>query len=309
MKTNTITPTTNRAAHFRTVRSIAQPYRVTCSANVQRHWLSRWGSTARFQLALTLVVLTSLALAPAVSAGQVINGRTGASYPTLQAAISGALAGDTLVVTDTCLGASTIDRNLHLQGTGKAVLDGNQAGVVITVSQGVTVVINNLTIIHGNSDIDIGGIFNNGTIAINDSTISDNVGTGIVNKGTMTINNSTISDSHAVSAGGGIVNTSAMAINDSTISGNTAAASGGGLLNAAGATLELNNSKVESNEAGKNGGGIFNGVSATLILNNSKVESNEAGINGRGIFNNKGLGMVTLNNSTVRGNSPNDIAP
>ncbi|NEP15235.1 MAG: hypothetical protein F6K14_34715 [Symploca sp. SIO2C1] len=144
-------------------------------------------------------------------------------------------------------------------------------------------------------------------------------GGGIFNLGTLTLNNSTVSGNTAGSGGGifnygDAANAATVILNKSTVSGNTADDDGGGIFNygdaANAVTITLSNSTISDNEAIE-GGGIFNrGAAAnavTLTLNNSTVSGNTVVGNGGGILNRgftvNNAATLTLNNSTVSGNS------
>ncbi|GGA16094.1 DUF4347 domain-containing protein [Okeania sp. KiyG1] len=114
------------------------------------------------------------------------------------------------------------------QGEEKAVIDaGGATGIndrVFHVLEDAALQLENLEITGGFlAGSDGGGIYNSGTISINDSTISGNFGNtlggGILNSsGTVSISNSTISDNSASLNGGGISNSFGTAnITDSTI--------------------------------------------------------------------------------------------
>src|SRR4029077_12934234 len=94
-------------------------------------------------------------------------------------------------------------------------------------------------------------------------------GGGINSNGTLTVNNSTISGNTAASifieqiygAGGGISNFGTLTVNNSTISGNTTGATqfgnagfAGGIYNDNAGKLTVNNSTVSGNIAGSVGG-------------------------------------------------------
>ena len=100
-----------------------------------------------------------------------------------------------------------------------------------------------------------GGILNDGTLTLTDSTVSGNgngndAGGGIYNNGgTMTIADSTIANNTA-SYGGGIVNRGTMTVIASTISGNTCTSSGcgnGGIFSGGGYTATLGATIVAGN--------------------------------------------------------------
>jgi len=141
-------------------------------------------------------------------------------------------------------------------GAGILAISGGNAGRVFDVSKGVLVTISNLTIKDGEP----GEGYPNGG--------------GIYNEGTLTLTNTTVSGNRAL-GGGGIDNAGTLTLINSTVSGNSATnlyASGGGIYNEG--TLTLINSTVSSNSASTSGGGIYNGGRLTLI--NSTVSGNRA---------------------------------
>lgn len=137
----------------------------------------------------------------------------------------------------------------------------------------------------------------NGFTIARDAGAPDFVIVSLAGSGNLTLNGTTISGGR-LGSGGGITNFGTLTLNNSTVSGNTApvegaSSNGGGLSNVGTATL--NNSTVSDNTA-RNGGGIFNTGSGTLTLNNSTV----SGDSGGGIRNS---GTVILNNSTLSNNT------
>ncbi|MEB3340312.1 DUF4347 domain-containing protein [Okeania sp.] len=193
--------------------------------------------------------------------------------------------------------------NLELQNaevTGGFVTNDSGGGIF----NSGTLTLNNSTI-SGNLENFLnggGGINNTGTTNITKSTISGNsafYGGGIQNTGTVNLNNSTISDNFGNSLGGGIQNTGTVNLKDSTISGNSADITGAGISNSG--IVTLNNSNVTGNSlgtAGSNGGGIFN--SGTVNISDSTISGNSADTSdGGGIFN---TGTASINNSDISGN-------
>ena len=123
---------------------------------------------------------------------------------------------------------------------------------------------------------------------------------GINNDGTLTVTNSTVSNSDVWGFGGGMFNTGSLTLTGSLVVSNTAAI-GGGIYNNNGGTLTLANSTVSRNNATQEGSGISN--DGTLTLTNSDVIGNNADfVMGGGISNN---GTLTLTNSTVGENFAN----
>jgi len=100
-------------------------------------------------------------------------------------------------------------------------------------------------------------------------------------------------------------------LNSSTVSGNTATADGGGIYNdgevPAYGNLNLTSSTVSSNNAGADGGGIYN-TQGTVDATSSPVEHNTAGAGG-GIYDGAGPDTVTLTNSPVQYNKPDNCEP
>jgi hypothetical protein len=210
---------------------------------------------------------------------------------------------------------SAIERNIA-QGTGGILNDGGSALIVDTliagngashggiVNRGVFT-LRESTITHNQGTPGgPGGILNeSGSMVITKSTIDENVagtsGGGIRNEAEMTVTSSTVNGN----ASGGIENSGSLTVRSSTVSGNGTRLSGGGITNAAG-TLLLIASTVINNTAAFDGGGIWN--SASLTLRSSTVTQNTAlAGSGGGIFNNP-PGTVTLKQSSVSGNVPDD---
>ena len=144
-------------------------------------------------------------------------------HDNLQAAINAAAPGATIEVSGTCTGHFTITKDLTIQGQPATTLDGGGTGIVVTVDQGATAVLDTLTIQHGDGFIG-GGIFNGGAVTLEDSTVSGNTATlshggGIYNTGAVTLKDSTVSGNTARFAGG-IANQGTVTLTDSTVSGN-----------------------------------------------------------------------------------------
>jgi hypothetical protein len=95
---------------------------------------------------------------------EVDNSTTSATYSSLQAAINAASAGNTLEVKGTCVGTSTVTKNLRIKGGSPrvSILDGGGAGSTLTVNTSVSVTVDRLTIQNGasllNSHFVTGGV-------------------------------------------------------------------------------------------------------------------------------------------------------
>jgi hypothetical protein len=116
---------------------------------------------------------------------------------------------------------------------------------------------------------------------VTNCTVSGNVtagsGGGIRNDGTVTVTNSTFTGNIAGSGGGGIVSASGTAmVTNSTFSGNSALGPGGGIYNALHGTLTVTSSTFSGNSA-SNGGGISNHGESTVTLTNTIVAASPSG--------------------------------
>jgi hypothetical protein len=152
--------------------------------------------------------------------------------------------------------------------------------------------------ISGNSSgsIGAGGIYNDGTLALSRSVVSQNAGFaggGIVNDATMSIVESSIMGNSTTHSGGGILNQGSMAVVRSALSENRAANGGGGVYNVGLGALSLVNSTLIRNTANFSGGSAIKNDSteATVAIVNSTVFLS-------GEIRNSG-GAVTLKNSIL----------
>jgi hypothetical protein len=224
--------------------------------------------------------------------------------------------------------ASVLDNisdNVNITGLGanKLTVSGNNAVGVFYIDSGKTVNIDGLTIANGKAN-EGGGIYNEGTLTVTNSTITDNsasgtgiaytdtdgLGGGIYNDGTLTVINSTISGNSADyigngsgGYGGGIYNEGSLTVTNSTIAGNSAE-DGGGIDNDLGGTVTLTNSTIAGNSA-ENGGGIYN-YEGTLTLTNSTIAGNSAE-DGGGIYNDDGT--VNAKNTIIAKNTASSSDP
>src|SRR6266545_4415426 len=163
-----------------------------------------------------------------------------------------------------------------------------------------------------------GGIFNNGTVVLTNSSITGNrtgngigiggvggAGGGIYNTGTLVVTNSTISNNITGNgltgggSGGGIFSDVTLTISNSTISGNKTGdgfSCGGGIC--AAGVVTISNSTISGNESNAFGGGLVTYLDATLI--NVTITNNRSGNFAGGLY--RDSGTLTLQNSIVAGN-------
>lgn len=211
----------------------------------------------------------------------------------------------TLTATLTIMADTTIDG-----GVQNITLSGNNEIRLFYVDSGVTLSLNNLTIANGYAAGDGGGVYNEGTVTVSNSTFSGNsangdnsAGGGIFNAKTLIVSNSIFFENSAngisSTGGGGAIHNGdgTLIVSDSTFSGNYSGNYGGG-INSSG-TVTVSNSTFFSNNANSAGGGIYN-YGGTLTLSNSSVVNNGRG----GIFSG---GTLTVNNCSISSNDATGI--
>jgi hypothetical protein len=262
---------------------------------------------ARVVASIVGVVAIAVAVLPAAVAGATtaaVTNCNGSGAGSLPAVVGSAAAGTTVTFSVSCSGTKPIvlsqpvsitgDISIAGPGARSMVVSGGGTTDVFDVAGGATAAISGLTVENGGDNYDGGGIYNNGTLTVDDVTLSGNstgigIGGAISNVGgTLTVSDSslfgdntldlgggifndvestaTVSDStlwsDSADGGGGIYNEGTMVINDSTLSSNSAGTDdGGGILNEG--TLDVVASTFSGNAA-EDGAGIFNGASATV---------------------------------------------
>jgi hypothetical protein len=202
-------------------------------------------------------------------------------------------------------------------GANLLTVSGGNAVEVFDVDFGTTAVLSGLTISGGSTTRDGGGVFNDGTLTLLNSTVTANTvtgdggeGGGVYNEGVMTISgctitNNTVSGGGGGGEGGGVINFEVMTITGSTITNNTVSGPDGrgggvfteGAMTISGSTFANNAVSGMSGE----GGGVWN--EELMTISGSTITSNEvSGSDGEGggVFTD---GEMTLANSTVENNS------
>jgi hypothetical protein len=215
---------------------------------------------------------------------------------------------------------------------GPLVINGNGATItraagspnfrIFTVAAGANLTLNSVTLSNGSpltgpgSAGQGGAIEDDGTLTINNSTLSGNHPVGSspgspystnardgairVNSGaTATINSSVISGNKGA-WGGGIGVYGTLVLNDSTVTANaTTYYGGGGVLGFNGANVQINRCTINNNQAG-NGPGVYDRLNSKFTITNSTI-ANNTGTGSGGIIVGNGS-MLTLQNCTVTGN-------
>lgn len=150
--------------------------------------------------------------------------------------------------------------NVTIRGEGSAIIKAALPGPVIVVNSPAKVILANLAVTGGSSVLG-GGIANNGTLTLQNVTVTGNAavtaagsGGGIANNGSLTIIGSTISGNTAVDDAGAIANNGTVVVSGSVISNNTAGDKGGAIANAG--SITITGSIISGNVAGDAGGAI-----------------------------------------------------
>jgi CSLREA domain-containing protein len=206
------------------------------------------------------------------------------------------------------LGSLNVNRSTTIIGPGARLLSVNgNASYRIFYFSGGTSAISGLTITNGAVIGPPGGavtaapaIFNQGTLTVNDCTISGNQARGSDFTGSGGVDGGTVE-------GGAIANSGTLTLNRCTLSGNSATGGRGG------------DNFMTSAHAGHGGtgegGAIFNDATGTLSINNCTFNGNGAigGAGGNGYFGGNGgdgsggavfnLGAMTVLAATLSGNA------
>ncbi len=228
---------------------------------------------------------------------------------TINGAIGKASDGDTIQVSNgTYIEHLTLTKTLTISGTGSAFvfLDGAQAGRVLTVTSGVSVTLQGITVRNGKvTGQDGGGIYNEGTLILQNVAVLSNTttweGGGIANTGVLTVTQSTIANNSSSDFAGGIYNYRGnVLLRDVTVRDDTASRTGGGLfLN--GGTVTLERVTISGNSAGSSSGAVHIQGSATVTLTNVTISGNAAN-NVSAMYVIAGS-TVTVLNSTIADNN------
>jgi Zn-dependent metalloprotease len=159
-----------------------------------------------------------------------------------------------------------------------------------------------------------GGVFNNGILYLNSSTVSGNTSIGgiyvsvsggnIHNSGTATIINAKIINGYS-RQGGGLYNEGNITLHNTVIAGNQTYNEGAGIYQKNGG-LDITNLTISNNIAKSSGGGIYV-FDGTVTINNSTITQNfvtsdsDSAIGG-GLSNNFNR-LFTIRNTIIAGNA------
>ena len=188
---------------------------------------------------------------------------------------------------------NTSPNSLTINGSGQSItVDGAHSFQIFSVNSGATLNLQFLTIEDGSVT----------------SILAE--GGGISNQGTLTVANSTLSGNHAigegiggVSFGGAIFNDvgAALTVTDSTFSTNQTTAGNGGAISNDSGTVTVTDSTFSANQATGSGGAIVS--VGTLTITNSTFSANQARFAGA-IYN--ASGTVNLKGSILADSTANN---
>jgi hypothetical protein len=188
------------------------------------------------------------------------------------------------------------------------------------VFTGARLTIRGIFIEGGDSGVHTGGgiLSARGTLVLNSVTLRNNTadnGAGLSNDSgtavlyyTLVTNNTTVHPNGAGGGGAGIYNDGRLEVRFSRLSLNSANSSGGGVYNELGGTALFFRTTLDRNTAKIRGGGLLDGVGGRARLVLTLLQANSAS-DGGGIFRLPDAGPVTLEDSAVTANAPNDCRP
>ena len=220
--------------------------------------------------------------------------------------------GATLVLTETA-GLEVIDG----PGAGLVTVSGNNTSGVFAVASDNVASISGLSIIDGNGAYG-GGLFNEGTLTITNTTFAGNsaaYGGAVYTRalvghpldGILTLNGDTFTGNSATAESGALDNWAGgiVTVTDDTFTGNSAAY--GGAIGNEWGSVAVSNSTFSNNSASTGAGGAIinynpnDAFSNSLSVVDSTISGNTA-VNGGGIANG-GPDTLSLTNNTITGNS------
>jgi len=211
-----------------------------------------------------------------------IPGRSENAAATGDLDITDSLTIDGAGATSTIVDGGDLDRVFSISGVTSVTLSGvtiqnggyERGGGIYSLSGGHLTLVDSTITSNGISLSDNGGgIYSTGTVTLNNSTVSGNLGNrggGIYVEGPLYVNNSTVAENESVH-GGGIYSSAYVAISNSTITANTASYTGGIRT---GFFLTTRNSIIAGNNASSDGpdcffeAGTFTSGGHNLIGNN-----------------------------------------
>ena len=226
--------------------------------------------------------------------------------------------------------ALVVTRNMTIDMNGRSidrnVDDAKAEGYVMYVNKNVSLTIvdnskdKNNAITGGNNIGNGGGIYNEGTLTLQNINITGNrtirnsevygTGTGIYSTGTLTITNCIIENNNGDGGGAGVHALGNLTITGGSISNNTSNSKGAG-IRVGGKTSTITDCTITGNTM-KNGGSISNGGGVyfdclnnkmTLVMTGCTITNNSVNEYGGGIYS--AGGKILVKDCTISGNSAN----
>jgi predicted outer membrane repeat protein len=290
-------------------------------------------------VATAMLILAGIpAMAPAAQARQVT--RVPCSTAALVSAVAAANAAGTgtLELASSCNYALTAPSGIGrgpdgLLITGNiAIIGGNSTHIMrspsaplfrlIEVASGAVLNLRNVFVSGGHANGTVpandtgGGILNSrGTLELVRTTVSGNIadsGAGVSNDSGRAIVENTLVTGNSTSpsggGGGGFYNDGSLTIEVSELRGNHANTNGGGVYNGQGGRIETFRVTFDRNTAGSDGGALYEAGDGRAVLERTLVEDNTAA-SGGGIFNAGVWSRVSMLDSLIHTNTPNNCAP
>ena len=182
------------------------------------------------------------------------------------------------------LGGISINKNLVIDGGGHTIDADNQTRI-FNVSDGVIVVLENITFVNGNDNLmgsKGGAVYSEGNLSVESCTFTNNTAyfgaaLYVAASGDLKVNGSTFRNNVGVLQGGAIYAENKLIVSNSVFENNMAEHGGSGIK--ATGTTTVTDSVFESNSAN------FGTISANdgLTVSNSEFKNNSAGQNGGAI--------------------------
>ena len=204
-----------------------------------------------------------------------------------------------------------INRSLTINGNGKTINAGGQAGI-FNITSGAVVIIKNLNFVNGNANN--GGVVyvDNANLTITDSNLSDNKadehgGAIYINDGgTVIVDNAIFTNNYADNYGGAIANYGQLTVSNSLFEKNSAKYDGGAIRNRK--QLTLIKSTFKGNNA-KDCGGAVSNTYGIFNITECVFENNEIGDRGGAVYSNTAfehdtqsyISYSNFTNNTARG--------
>lgn len=190
---------------------------------------------------------------------------------------------------------------------------GSDACLTIDSGKDFTIDLNGCTLSRGRTSVDDNGsvivVKNGGTLTITDSSADSSGritggyskdGGAIRNEGTLAIEGGTITENIASEKGGAIYNTGTLTVSGGCITNNVSEDGGGIYNDSDGAATICGTAEITANKTTENGGGGITNLGTLTVSDNASISCNYGYSNGGGIWNG---GTATVTGGSITGNS------